>query len=171
MDERHFQPGWLVRTVSEAELEQVLEVYRQCEDFLALCPQPKASMEMVLADLQHSRGEGGVFYGIFQCDEGQPERMVGVLDVVWEGYQGKTGEAYLALLMIAAPYRSKGIGASLFRWVEEEVQKRGEGRAILAGVQVNNPAAIRFWTRMGFAIISGPELFEGTLVYGLKKDL
>ena len=42
-----------------------LEVYRRCEDFLALGPEPKASLEMVLADLEISRQEGGCFCGIY----------------------------------------------------------------------------------------------------------
>ena len=46
---------------TEADLMAVLEVYRQCEDFLALGPVPTASLEMVQSDLEHSKEEGGVF--------------------------------------------------------------------------------------------------------------
>ena len=37
-----------IRPITENDLEEVFEVYRQCEDFLALGPKPKASMAMVL---------------------------------------------------------------------------------------------------------------------------
>ncbi len=41
-----------------------------------------------------------------------------------------------------------------------------------AGVQVNNPGAIRFWQRMGFAITSEAEAqADGTICYQLKKSL
>jgi hypothetical protein len=40
------------------ELDEVLNVYRQCEDFLALGPVPTASMEMVVKDIEISKDYG-----------------------------------------------------------------------------------------------------------------
>jgi ribosomal protein S18 acetylase RimI-like enzyme len=43
--------------------------------------------------------------------------------------------------------------------------------AIRAGVQANNPKAIRFWNRMGFKIVGGPELMpDQTTCYHLLKE-
>jgi hypothetical protein len=57
--------SFTIRTVTKNNKEDILEVYRRCEDFLALGPEPKASLEMVLADLEISRQEGGCFCGIY----------------------------------------------------------------------------------------------------------
>jgi ribosomal protein S18 acetylase RimI-like enzyme len=135
-----------IRHVHPEELEAVLEVYRQCEDFLALGPVATASMVMVLSDLEISKGYGGTFCGIYTA-EGE---MIGVLDTVQAGFEGDPRAAYLTLLMIAAPYRDR----------------------ILAGVQVNNPGAMRFWQRMGYRIVSEPKLHsDGTTAVDLRKDL
>ena len=51
--------GCKIRPIAEDDLEAILAVYRQCEDFLALGPQPQASPEMVAADMRQSQAEGG----------------------------------------------------------------------------------------------------------------
>lgn len=157
-----------IRPISQDELDDVLHVYRQCEDFLALGPVPIASMKMVLKDLEISKEEGGIFCGIYRTDGS----MIGVIDYVPSNYQGDKHTAYLSLLMIAAAYRSKGIGKAVVEAIEQEIQKDPAIHTILAGVQVNNPQAVKFWQRSGYRIISGPELMpDQTTAYGLEKDL
>ena len=152
-----------------AEMAGVLEVYRQCEDFLALGPVAQASLEMVLADQALSRQEGGVYHVIAGASHGE---IVGVVDFVTAGFEGDPTLAFLGLLMIAAPWRGQGLGARVVQALEEEIRRDGRASAIRSGVQVSNPAAIRFWLRMGFAILSGPEdLPDGTRVYQLRKQL
>ena len=154
---------------SQAELDAILEVYRQCEDFLALGPVAQASMAMVEADLELSVKEGGVFCGIYDRETGQ---MLGIVDFVYAGFEGNPEWAYLALLMIAAPQRSRGLGAAVVQAVEDEIRRDGRAKAIRAGVQVNNPGAIRFWQRMGYRTISGAIDFpDGTTAFQLLKDL
>lgn len=162
-------PAFTIRPVrEEADLPAILEVYRQCEDFLALGPVAKASLAMVQADLALSKGMGGVFCGIFDRQTGA---MLGVVDFVSQGYQGEAGLAYLSLLMIASPWRNRGLGAQVVAAVEAEIRKSGQVRAIEAGVQVNNPGAIRFWQRMGYRIISEAKLYaDGTTAFDLRKD-
>ncbi len=161
-----------VRPIRADELEQVLEVYRQCEDFLALGPQAKATMEMVLSDLRASQAEGGIYCGIYEPRGPGEWTMIGVLDFVPGGFKGKAEHACLNLLMIAAPDRSRGVGRRIVRWLEGEIARRSGARAIFSGVQVNNPGAIRFWQRMGFEIIRGPEQMpDTTAVYSLVKSL
>ena len=157
-----------IHPIAANELDAVLDVYRQCEDFLALGPVPTASMEMVLKDIEISKEECGIFCGIYTADGG----MIGVLDYVPSNYNGDIHAAYLSLLMIAAPFRKQGIGKAVVEALEQEIQKDRGIHTILAGVQVNNPQAVRFWQRMGFSIISGPELMpDQTIAYGLQKDL
>jgi ribosomal protein S18 acetylase RimI-like enzyme len=157
-----------IRHVHPEELEAVLEVYRQCEDFLALGPVATASMVMVLSDLEISKGYGGTFCGIYTA-EGE---MIGVLDTVQAGFEGDPRAAYLTLLMIAAPYRDRGVGEGVVRAWEAEIRKDPQVDRILAGVQVNNPGAMRFWQRMGYRIVSEPKLHsDGTTAVDLRKDL
>jgi ribosomal protein S18 acetylase RimI-like enzyme len=156
-----------IRPVGDADLDAVLEVYRQCEDFLALGPVSYASPGMVQADLKLSRGEGGVFCGVYEQGT-----MVGIVDFVPGAFQGDPRHACLSLLMIAAPHRHRGLGRAVVEWVEGEIRQNPAVRSILSGVQVNNPAAIRFWQRMGYRIVSGPEdMPDGTTVYRLEKQV
>lgn len=172
MNETRPKSTWLIRPVGQAEVSQVLDVYRQCEDFLALGPQPAASMGMVLDDMRHSREEGGIYCGIFHRSELGPERMIGIVDYVPAGFGGVPGHAFLSLLMIAASHRSHGIGGQVVHFVEEIIRRNPEIRSIFCGVQINNPAAQRFWERQGYSILSGPEVLpDTTVVYLLRKDL
>lgn len=157
-----------IHPISERDLEAVLEVYRQCEDFLALGPVPVASMQMVLKDIEISRGEGGIFCGICQPDG----EMIGIIDYVPGDYEGDPQAAYLSLLMIAAPYRNQGLGNAIVGAIEDEIRKNPQVRKILAGVQVNNPLAVRFWQREGYRIVSGPRRMpDQTTVFGLEKEI
>ncbi len=160
--------GLRIRPISRDELDAVLDVDKQCEDFLALGPVATASMEMVLKDIELSRREGGLFCGIYRADG----EMIGVLDYVPGGYQGDPSAAFLELLMIAAPHRRRGIGHVVVQAFEDQVRKDPAVHTILAGVQINNPDAVRFWQREGYRIVSGPTLMpDQTTAYALRKDL
>ncbi len=163
------QIGVFLQPVGDADYNALLEVYRQCEDFLALGPEPCASPEMVQADLRHSANVGGTFYGIVD-DRGV---LLGVVDFVPAGFGGCPEHAFLELLMIARPYRSAGLGAHVVRLVEAAIQQQApQVTAVLSAVQVNNPVAIRFWQRQGYQIVGEPEAQpDGTTVYPLRKEL
>ena len=157
-----------LRSVSAKEVDEILRVYQQCEDFLALGPVAKASQEMILADLEISHQAGGLFRGIFHANG----TMVGIIDVVGAGFEGNPEHAFLELLMIGAPYRGQGIGEWAVKEVEKEIRQNPKVKAILAGVQVNNPPAIRFWQKMGYQIVSEAHtLADSTTVFDLRKDL
>ena len=160
--------GVEIHPIAQGDLFAVLDVYRQCEDFLALGPVPVASMEMVLKDIEISKEEGGLFCGIYSTDG----KMIGIIAFVANNYRGEPATSYLELLMIAAPYRNQGLGRAIVEAVELEIRKESTVSTILAGVQVNNPRAIRFWQRNGYHIFSGPELMpDRTTTFGLRKDL
>jgi ribosomal protein S18 acetylase RimI-like enzyme len=160
--------GLHIRPVTRDELDAVLDVYRQCEDFLALGPVPVASMEMVLQDIEISQHESGIFCGIFDATDGE---MIGVVDYVTRNFEGDPRLAFLSLLMIAVPYRQQGIGKAVVEAIEDEIRKDARVTAILSGVQVNNPQAVQFWQTRGYRIVSGPTLMpDQTTVFGLRKD-
>jgi ribosomal protein S18 acetylase RimI-like enzyme len=153
--------------VDGQDVPAILEVYRQCEDFLALGPKPQATMQMVLDDLEHSQQWGGQFFAIIRGNE-----MVGVVDFVPDYFEGVPGTAYLSLLMIAREHRNCGLGRKVVEVVEAEIQKNAGITAIRSGVQVNNPDAIGFWLRMGYAITGGPDLQpDRTTVFHLYKEI
>lgn len=153
----------------DQDIEGVLEVYRQCEDFLALGPVATASMAMVRADLLLSEKEGCTFCGVFDRQNGT---MLAIVDFSVSGFHGDPTTAYLSLLMIAAPNRGQGLGEEIVRAVEGEMRRAGKARGIESGVQVNNPTAIRFWQRMGYKIVSeARDMGDGTTAFQLWKDL
>ncbi len=161
-------PALEIRPITQEDWNAILEVYRQCEDFLALGPVATASLEMVLKDIEISEQQGGIFCGIY-APEG---KMVGIVDYVAGNWEGDPRTACLSLLMIAAPFRSQGIGAAVVEAVEDEIGKDAQITTIFSGVQVNNPQAIKFWQRHGYRIVSGPTLFpDQTTAFGLRKDL
>lgn len=155
-----------IRPIADGDLAAILEVYRQCEDFLALGPQPSATPDMVRQDVAASQAAGGVFCAVYDEDG----EAIGVVDYA-RNAGGNPAHAYLSLLMIAAPHRGRGLGRQVVAWVEREIERNPGVTAILSAVQVNNPAAIRFWTGQGYRIAGGPELQpDGTTVYALRKE-
>ena len=155
-----------IRQIDVNQESEVLEVYRQCEDFLALGPVPFASMRMVHDDMDNSRDMGGRFCGIYIGSE-----MAGILDFVPDRYDDLPGCAGIYLLMISLPYRGKGLGHAVVNTVENEMRKISAISEFRLGVQVNNEPGIRFWTAMGYRIIGGPEeMPDTTVVYQLAKD-
>lgn len=157
-----------IHPIVSSELDSVLHVYRQCEDFLALGPVPTASMEMVLKDIEISKAGGGIFCGIYTADE----KMIGIVDFVPKGFNADPHTAFLSLLMIAAPFRQHGIGKAVVEAIENDIKKDPQVTTILSGVQVNNPRAVKFWQTNGYRIVSGPKLMpDQTTVVGLRKDI
>jgi ribosomal protein S18 acetylase RimI-like enzyme len=157
-----------IRPIVQDDLHSLLDVYRQCEDFLALGPVSTASMEMVINDLEISKNQGGTFCGIYAADG----TLIGVVDYVPNNWEGDPHIASLSLLMIAAPFRGQGIGAAVVAAVEKEIRKDAQVTTIDSGVQVNNPQAIKFWQSHGYQIVSGPTLMpDQTTVFSLRKEL
>jgi len=155
-----------IRPVDAGALGQALDVYRECEDFLALGPEPKASAEMVLNDMLLSSKEGGVFCGAFD-DEG---RMLAVVNYQHSGYGGSPDAAFISLLIVRQSQRGKGIGRAILQQVEDIILQGAAIRHILTAVQENNPAALRFWNRMGYSTLSGPHAQpDGTTVFYMEK--
>lgn len=158
--------SFIIRPIRLLELDVVLAVYLQCEDFLALGPDPHASMDMIEKDMQISKESGGSFCGIF--DDNQ--NMIGIVDFIPDNFEGNPNHAFIELLMIATPARRRGLGREVIQAVEDEILKNPSNTEILSAVQVNNPRAIQFWKTIGYKIISEPILnSDGTAVYKLHK--
>ncbi len=156
-----------LRPVGERDMDALLALYRECEDFLALGPRPHASVEMVRGDLALSAADGGIFCGIY-APGGE---LAGVVDFTPAGRRDNTQEAHIELLMLAPAYRGRRLGEAVVRAVEAAVWRAAAVQAIAAEAQVNNPDAIRFWQRMGYRIISGPHAqADSTTSWYLRKE-
>ena len=154
--------------IKESLLPQVLQVYRQCEDFLSLGPAPTATMEMVKTDIEESKRENGIYSGI----EDGTGKLIGIVDYVPCTYKGNPRHAFISLIMIAAAERDKGYGKKSIAEIEARIREDGQITAIFSAVQTNNERAIKFWKEMGYKIVSGPEQRpDSTVVYRLRKDL
>jgi ribosomal protein S18 acetylase RimI-like enzyme len=161
-------PPIVIHPVQGEDLPGILAVYRQSQDFLALGPDPVASDEMVRQDIEISRCEGGCFCGIFLNDRSS----IGVVDFIPNNFEGCTQQAFISLLMIAAPYRRRGLGKQVVRQIETEILKNSRVRAILTAVQINNPHALRFWQKQGYKIDSDPEVQpDTTITCRLRKNI
>jgi len=123
---------------------------------------------MVTNDIATSQANGGHFCGICTGDDD----MIGIVDYVPSHFEGDPHAAFLSLLMIAAPFRQRGIGHAVIDVIEAEIMNDAQIHAIHSGVQVNNPHAVRFWENQGYRIVSGPDLLpDQTTVFGLQKDV
>ena len=156
-----------LRRVSSSDAGEILKVYRECEDFLALGPEPKASLKMVLADIRESEQEGGIFCGIFVDGD-----MVGVVDFVPKCFQGSPDVAFFGLVMIAKSSRNKGLGTRVVSTVESCVREDPQVQRIRTAAQISNPRSIVFWRRSGYEIVSKPERQpDGTTTIYMEKEL
>jgi L-amino acid N-acyltransferase YncA len=157
----------LIRAITDADLTAVLDVYRQCEDFLALGPNPTASLEMIAADRALSSSQNGEYCGMVAQDGA----LLGIFDFIRAGFNGRPNCAFIELLMIAAPARGLGLGAQALAWLEKELLQAGV-HSLCAAVQVNNLGAIRFWQNQGFLLVGPAEpQTDGTITYPLEKIL
>ena len=155
-----------LRTITQEDLGAVLDVYRQCEDFLALGPEPTASMEMAVKDIESSQREGGLFCGVLSVDG----EMIGVVDFVPSGFEGDPHVAFVSLLMIVPAYRNRGLGGRVVELIENEIRKNAQVRTVLTAVQVNNPEGLRFWQKNGYRVVGEPELQpDQTTTFSLRK--
>ena len=99
--------------------------------------------------------------------------MIGIVDYVpRNSFEENPQAAFLCLLMIVAAFRKQGIGNAVVEAVEREIRKDSSVNTIRAGVQVNNPQAIRFWQNNGYQIVSRPKWMpDQTTVFDLRKEL
>lgn len=163
----HSAGVFTLRTMNEADMDALLALYHQCEDFLALGPRPHASVEMVRGDLALSAEDGGTFCGIYTPDG----ELAGVVDFTPGGRRGNSHEGHIELLMLAPAYRGRRLGEAFVRAVEAIIWQAADVQAIAVEAQVNNPGAIRFWQRMGYRMISGPHAqTDGTTSWYLRKE-
>ncbi len=157
--------NYRIRPLEPNEIDSTLEVYKQCEDFLALGPVAIASKTMVEADLDLSKRHNGIYCGIWDKNDTQ----IGVLDFV---PQIDKGISDLSLIMISKPYRDSGSGTEIINGLEQYLRSNYQTSMIVSGVQINNEPGISFWKKCGFIIDKeARDMGDGTTAYQMKKNI
>jgi GNAT superfamily N-acetyltransferase len=155
-----------LRPVAEQDRAALLAMYRQCEDFIRLGTSAPIDDAMVQIDLELSQRNGGIFLCIWLPDG----TLAGVADYIPAGFEGMAECAFIELLMIGRPWRGRGLGTAVLKWIEQRVWEAAEITTLRLGVQVNNPRGINFWEAHGFSRISGPTPNpDGTVGYLYEK--
>ncbi|WBW97448.1 GNAT family N-acetyltransferase [Oceanirhabdus sp. W0125-5] len=139
--------------------DSVYNVYKRNEDFLSLGPQPNATREMVLSDIEYSERNGG-YYCTICCNN----HVVGIIDFIPSMYKKQQDCAYINLIMIKQEYRNMNIGKAVIKVIEEWLKKEHKISSVYISVQENNTKGIDFWISQGYQVISKPELQEDTTI-------
>jgi len=156
-----------LRPIADQDRAALLTLYRQCEDFIRLGSAAPIDDAMVQADLEISQRIQGIFLCIWLPDG----VLAGVADYVPAGFEGMGHCAFINLLMIGRPWRGRGLGTAVLKWIEQRAWAAAEVTALRIGVQVDNPRAINFWETHGFSRIGGPTAYpDGTVGYLYEKN-
>jgi ribosomal protein S18 acetylase RimI-like enzyme len=135
--------------LDETRRAELQAFYESCRDYVELVtgapPGPNEARDLLTALPPKKSREDKFVIGLFDA----PGHLVGVLDVI-RGYPAER-EWYLGLLLFGPSSRGRGLGERVYRRLEEWVRAEG-GKVIHLIVQEQNPAAIRFWKRMGFEV-------------------
>jgi RimJ/RimL family protein N-acetyltransferase len=126
------------------------KVFAACHDFLVEISGEKpesTAMELVNREAEDATAHSAVFAGIRLSSS---RRLIGVATYQPCSYGGDPSAAWIALLMIAPPYRGHGFGTAACHKIEETVFGGG-AVSIKLGVLLNNPAAMRFWKATGYS--------------------
>jgi GNAT superfamily N-acetyltransferase len=123
--------------------------FEGCRDYFELVtgqpPGPDEAAELLRSVPRGKGHEDKFVLGLFDA----PGHLVGVLDVIRDF--PRPGEWYLGLLLFEPTLRGKKLGDRVYHRLEDWVRAEG-GTALHLIVEEVNPAALRFWQRMGFAV-------------------
>ena len=110
--------------------------------------------------------ENKLVIGLFESD-----RLVGAIDLLRNYPDHRCW--YLGLMMFSPISRNRGLGALAFETLRWWISSQG-GQSIRLIVQSQNPRALEFWLRQGFAIV-GTTIHQGDAkqneVYQLEQAL
>jgi ribosomal protein S18 acetylase RimI-like enzyme len=135
--------------LDETRRPELQAFYEHCADYFELVtgqpPGPNEAEELLSALPRGKTHDDKFVVGLFDA----PGHLVGVLDVIRD--YPKPADWYLGLLMFAPEWRSRRLGERVYHRLEGWIRELG-GKAIHLIVQEQNPKAIKFWERMGFAV-------------------
>lgn len=157
MGEGEFEvPGLETRLLGPADAVALDDLHFACADFFEMVEgRPPAAGDGL--NLLSDRPEGlplenKLVFGLF--DSGQ---LIGAIDLLRDYPEQRSW--YLGLMVFAPTSRHRGWGALAFNALRSWILSQG-GRSIRLIVQSQNPQALEFWLRQGFAIF-GTAIHQG----------
>lgn len=142
---------------ARAPLQALLE---RCADFISLVelhPVRPDEAERLLDERAPGRGPDDKHVVGYFVD--RPDELVGVADVT-RGYPGE-GDWWIALLLFDPAWRGRGLGERAVAHLHDWFRREGATASWLI-VQEQNPGALRFWQRAGYAVVDqGVQVVEG----------
>jgi GNAT superfamily N-acetyltransferase len=101
---------------------------------------------------------------------GRPDRLVGVACVLHEHPDPLDPHPWIGLLLVRGDAQGRGYGRAAAGLLEDRFRAMGRDGARLA-VLDGNPAALRFWTGLGYRVIDHRgDLHQGRPCSVLQKD-
>jgi len=146
--------------VSDDDVDLFQPLLERCEDFYQRCfGRPARPDEARQIPLERPPGVGPERGHLVALRDAEGV-LVGILEAVSDF--PSPDEWYLGLMLLGPEARGRGRGEAVIRGYEDWL--RGQGARLLRlGVSEPNPAARRFWTRVGFR----DETWVGPLEQGL----
>jgi GNAT superfamily N-acetyltransferase len=142
---------------ARAPLQALLE---RCADFVELVelhPVRPDQAERLLDELAPGRSPNDKHVLGYHVDG--TDQLVGVADVT-RGYPGE-GDWWVALLLFDPAWCGRGLGERAIAQLHDWFRREGATASWLI-VQEQNPGALRFWQRAGYAIVDqGAQVVEG----------
>jgi GNAT superfamily N-acetyltransferase len=163
--------GARLRVLDLSDEPIIQRLYERCSDYIRLVcgapPQPTQGRDDLLDMPEGKEAADKLFVGAFS----PAGELIAVLDLVRD-YPAER-QWYIGLLMIDPEQRGRGLGGRIYGAVEAWIRtQRGERVGLC--VQEQNPAAFRFWSRLGFREVERTRLRLGALestVAILRKEL
>jgi GNAT superfamily N-acetyltransferase len=143
--------GYRVVKLGEGDVPALQVLHERCHVFLKLVyghePGPDAAAQL-LAELPEGKGlEDKFLFGLYPPTPGP---MAGVLEVIRDFPE--RGEWFIGFLMMEPGLRNAGLGSRFVNALEGWVRgQHATGLRLI--VQEQNPGALRFWQRHGYAVV------------------
>lgn len=138
--------GALLALVSGSAVAELQDLLERCEDFEVLVtghpPDPHAAADLLTEVPPDHPLRDKFVIGVW-TDQG----LTAAIDLLRDFPQPHVW--YLGLLLVAPEARGQGLGEAIVSALKTWIRGHG-GRAVRLVVQDQNPAALRFWTQMGF---------------------
>jgi ribosomal protein S18 acetylase RimI-like enzyme len=134
--------GFVATPLDRSRVLELQRLFVRCRAYFELVqggpPAPDEAERFLLRDHDHRL--------VFGIEDGE-RALLGVVDVVRD--HPAPGDWWLGLLLLAPEMRCAGLGADVYRAMEEFVRARS-ARGVQLSVQLQNPAAVKFWEALGF---------------------
>lgn len=145
---------------ARAPLQALIE---RCADFIALVEgravEPDQAGELLDAlPAGHSFADKHVLG--YYVD--RPDELVGVADVL-RGYPGAS-DWWIGMLLFDPAWRGRGLGERAAAELHDWFRREGAAASWLC-VQEQNPGALRFWQRLGYAVVG-----QGVQLLGEREN-